>query len=129
MDDPDRCLKCHRSLSISDWPWCPHGPGTNTIVPDSYGQDIACETMGHETVHYRTRSERKRLMKLHGVEEFVRHQPLPGSDKSPHTVNWANVSVDLDAAESLVRNPSKPSGVATEPQVPFTWRVRDLTHP
>jgi hypothetical protein len=131
MDDADRCPKCHYPLDVGSWPFCnphggPHGKGINQIQPDSYGQTITCETMGHEPVHYDTRSERKRLMKLHNVEEFVRHQPTPGSDKSPHTINWANVSVDLDAAESLVKNPSRGTGVVEEPQVPFTWSVRPI---
>ena len=99
----DTCPRCGASLSIGSWPFCPdHGVGTNTIVPDDYGKDITCETMGHEPVTYRTRSERRRLMKEHNVEEFVRHVPTQGSATSPHTINW-HTAVDLDAAARAVK--------------------------
>ena len=99
----DTCPTCGKTLIVSDWPWCPHGPGTNNILPDDYGRgDITCETMGHEPVTYRTRSERRRLMKEHNVEEFVRHVPTQGYATSPHTINW-HTAVDLDAAARAVK--------------------------
>ena len=85
----DVCEKCGAVLTVGSWPFCPdHGIGHNSVCPDDYGRDISCETMGHEVVTYRTRSERKRLMKEHKVEEFVRHVGQQGSDKSPHTSRW-----------------------------------------
>ena len=101
MDDADRCPKCNRTLEMGDWPWCPHGKGTNNVLPDDYGRDITNEMMGHEPVTYRTRSERRRLMKEHNLEEFVRHVPTQGSATSPHTINW-HTAVDLDAATKAV---------------------------
>jgi hypothetical protein len=123
MTIDDCCPTCGHRFIVSDWPWCPHGQGTNSVVPDDYGKDIVCETMGHEPVTYRTRSERRRLMKAHNLEEFVRHQPPPGSDHSPHTVNW-HTSVDLDAATRFLDRPKQEIGHLPETVVDSS-RTRD----
>lgn len=85
----DNCPTCGKPVSPGDWPWCPHGRDYRySCIPDDYGRDIVCETMAHEPVTYRTRSERRRLMREHGVIETVRHVGQQGSDKSPHTTRW-----------------------------------------
>lgn len=127
MDD-DRCDKCGEPVPVGGWPWCPHGVGrVNSVIPDDYGRDIVCETMAHHPVTYRTRSERRRLMKQYGVEEFVRHQPVQGSDRSTQTTDWSRGSVDLDGATSLLERMSGRAGKQTDaPAVPHTWTVREL---
>lgn len=46
------------------------------------------EHMGHEPVTVYSRAEYHRELAQRGLREFVRHQPTPGSDKSPHTTRW-----------------------------------------
>lgn len=43
-------------------------------------------------------------MQARGLIEFVRHQPLAGTDKSPHTTSWSSMSKEtLDGAADLVK--------------------------
>lgn len=79
----ETCEKCGRVVEIGAWPWCPHSKGGRySVIPDDYGVDILNENMGHTPVTYRTRSERRRLMREHGVQEYVRHVGKQGSDKN-----------------------------------------------
>jgi len=83
MQDDDVCPKCGATVTVGEWPFCPHGfGGRYSCIPDDYGRDITVENMGHTPVTYRTRSERKRLMAERGVTEFVRHVGKQGSDKN-----------------------------------------------
>ena len=66
-------------------------------------------------------AEKQRFMRERGIEEYVRHQPLPGSDRSPHTTSWAAVSQEtLDGARLMLERVSKGTKDATE-----TW-VREF---
>jgi hypothetical protein len=60
---------------------------------------LTLENLGHEPVTVYSRSELKRELQARGLVEFVRHVPVPGSDKSPHTTSWS--SVDLEAGKAL----------------------------
>lgn len=96
------CEKCGQELTLGDWPWCPHGrsiSGTTGAVDDTFIGGRIYENLGHEPVFIESRSHLRRELKARGLEEFVRHTPVPGTDKSPHTTSWA--SVDLDAAKAL----------------------------
>lgn len=84
---------------MSDWPWCPHEQGAAGAVDDTFIGGRWVENLGHEPVFVESRSHLQRELKARGLVEFVRHVPVPGSDKSPHTTSWA--SVDLDAAKAL----------------------------
>ena len=46
------------------------------------------ENLGPEPVTLYSRSELRRELKARGLEEMVRHVPVPGTDKSPHTTSW-----------------------------------------
>jgi hypothetical protein len=46
------------------------------------------ENLGPKPVKVYSKSERRALAAAQGLTEMVRHMPLPGSDKSPHTVRW-----------------------------------------
>lgn len=46
------------------------------------------ENLGHEPVTVYSRAEYKRELAARGLQEFVRHQGAPGSDKSKHTTRW-----------------------------------------
>lgn len=67
-------------------------------------------------VRIRSWSEYRRLMKQHGCEQAVRHVGVPGSDKSPHTTNWAAISPQtlIDAKAMLERSAGVRSGPIEE---------------
>jgi hypothetical protein len=95
------CPKCGGTIEIGGWPFCPdHSPGAsfNAQANDIPG-GLTLENLDHEPVTVYSRSELRREMKARGLVEFVRHVPVPGSDKSPHTTSWS--SVDLDAGKAL----------------------------
>jgi hypothetical protein len=95
------CPKCGEPLVVGSWPFCgDHSPGAsyNAQANDIPG-GLTLENLGHEEVTVYSRSELKRELKARGLVEFVRHVPVPGSDKSPHTTSWS--SVDLEAGKAL----------------------------
>ena len=87
--------------------------------------------MGHEPVTYYSKSERRRLMALNGVEEFVRHQPLKGTDKSPFTSDWSKGSMDPQTLENARLLVERQGGPAHDPDPgppkSFRWTVEDYT--
>ncbi len=64
------------TLEVGMWPWCPHPGGSAMIIDDQLdGGARWCETFGHDPVWLDgTKSQWKRLMDVHGVENVVRHE-------------------------------------------------------
>jgi hypothetical protein len=96
------CEKCGHEMQVSDWPWCPHQrslTGTTGAIDDTFVGGRVYENLGHEPVYIESRSHLKRELAARGLQEFVRHVPVPGSDKSAHTTSWT--SVDLEAGKAL----------------------------
>jgi hypothetical protein len=52
---------------------------------DEFVGGLTVENLGHEPVKVYSKSELKAECEKRGVEQMVRHVPVPGSDKSPHT--------------------------------------------
>jgi hypothetical protein len=82
----DRCDKCGTVLKIGDWPWCPHGRGTNNVVDDTL--DEWNENVADQPVHFTSKTEKRRYLKEHGLYEFVRHVPHPRGKKENQTTRW-----------------------------------------
>ena len=82
------CEKCGAKLQIGDWPFCygGHGRGTNNVLDDTI--DEWNENVGHVPVHFTSKTEKRRYLKEHGLEEFVRHVPHPRGKKENNTVRW-----------------------------------------
>ena len=90
---------------------CPDGHDTDrvwigrpvTLIGDEIPGGQVIENAGHHPVTVYSRSERKRLLEARGLREFVRHVPVKGSDKSPHTTSWSSMSAfSLDEARKLL---------------------------
>jgi hypothetical protein len=86
------CTLCQKPIEIGDWPFCPHGKGVNSIIPDDIpgGVDIRhgiCNDDGTPKRYY-SKSEIAKAAKAKGYVNHVEHVPMPGSDKSPHTTRW-----------------------------------------
>lgn len=110
------CPDCGVEFGIGQWYRCPHehiagGRGADVTWPG--GKTF--ENLGHEPVTFYSPAEKAAYLKAHRLEEFVRHMPVPGSDKSPHTVSWAAVSQEtLDGARAMLERVGK--ATKTEPQ-------------
>ena len=97
---------------IGSWPFCPdHSPGRSSAIGDEFIGGLTLENLGPEPVTIRSRTELRRELKARGLVECVRHVPVPGSDKSPHTSSWA--SVDLDAARALAERQAQTKAPST----------------
>ncbi len=95
-----RCVTCGLEAEVWVQPYeCPPcarcGQGTERIWKrtadvrdDTWPEGKTFENLGHEPVTVYSRSELKLELKKRGLEEFVRHVGVPGSDKSPHTSRW-----------------------------------------
>jgi hypothetical protein len=67
--------------------------------------DYIDHNLGREPVHITSHAQRRALMAAGGLVEFIRHTPVPGTDKSPHTTDWSKGSIDpytLESARILV---------------------------
>lgn len=85
--DETRCDKCQQVLQIGEWPWCPHGFGKNNVIDDTIIGGEVNENVAHEPVTFYSKSQKRRYLKEHGLEEFVRHVPRPDGRK-PDTTRW-----------------------------------------
>lgn len=75
------------------------------------------ENLGDTPQTFYSKSEYSTYLRTHGIAEFVRHAPLPGSDRSPHTSSWAAVSADqLAAATAMLERVGRGSKTPTD-----TW--------
>lgn len=80
----ETCPTCNQTLEIGDWPWCPHGQGSPTVLgDDGYIGGKVLRNVAHDNITVYSRSEEQRVLKAHGVEPFVRHVGKQGSDKNP----------------------------------------------
>lgn len=82
------CEKCGKEIAISHWPFCPHGQGSFTAIPDSIPGGLWIENFGPQPMRFDSHSEKRRYMDVHGIQSMVRHIGTPGSDKSPHTTRF-----------------------------------------
>ena len=83
----DVCPKCGERLEVGSWPFCKggHGKGQNNVIGDEI--DEWNENVGDKPVHFTSRLEKRRYLREHGLEEFVRHTPRPDGRK-PDTSRW-----------------------------------------
>lgn len=124
------CPVCGVPLVIGMWPFCPHGYGSTSVKADDIPGGMVIENGFPEPVKVYSWSERRRLLKEKGLEELVRHVPMPGSDRSPHTTNWGQGidATTLENARILVSRARESSSVPDPPTppIPMTFTVRDL---
>lgn len=99
-------------VSVGEHPPCPQCGGaterlwtgrSSSVVDDAWPGGKTFENLGDTPVTLYSKSELRRELRARGLEEFVRHVPVPGSDKSPHTTNWDVPSQrTLDNARALL---------------------------
>ena len=82
------CEKCQQDITVGEWPFCPHGFPLHGLRAIGDEIDEWNENVAHTPVHFTSRSEKRRYLKEHGLQEFVRHVGTQGSDKSDKTSRW-----------------------------------------
>jgi hypothetical protein len=112
------CEDCGAEYGVGDWYRCPHEP-----VRGGRGADVTWpggktfENLADQPMTFYSPAEKAKYLRNHNIEEFVRHQPVPGSDKSPHTTSWAAVSqATLDGAKAMLERVGQGSKASDE-----TW--------
>lgn len=117
------CESCGVDYQIGQWYQCPHEPlraGRGADVTWPGGRTF--ENLADTPQTFYSPNELRAYLKRTNQEEFVRHVPVPGSDKSPHTVSWAAVSqYQMDGARAMLERVGK--GSEAEPP---TW-IASLT--
>jgi hypothetical protein len=112
----NRCTGCGALRVTGDWPGCPHGKGAGTLLTDEYPGGLWIENLGPHPVKVYSESERLRLAKARGLQPMVRHVPVPGTDKSPHTTDWSK-AIDpqtLANARALVARQGEARATTTD---------------
>jgi hypothetical protein len=89
----DTCDTCGKQLSVSEWPFCPHGfperPGGVAVIDDSIpGGPRMFENLGEKDVYISSKSQLRAELHARGLRECVRHVGVQGSDKSKETQRW-----------------------------------------
>lgn len=79
--------------------------------------DYIDHNLGPEPIHIRSKAERRRIMALTGRVEFIRHTPVPGTDKSPHTTDWSKGSIDAQTMANARTLVERVYGIGGAPPV------------
>lgn len=108
------CPSCGATLVVGSWPFCRdgHEPASIGARSDGIPGGLTLENVGPQPVTFYSHSEKRRYLREHGLEECVRHVPVPGSDRSPHTVSWT--AVDLEAGRILAERQAHTKASAPE---------------
>lgn len=103
----DRECPCPTCGAVTERIWKGKPP---TVIGDEC--DVTQINGFKEPRRFRSKRERLRALKAAGLEECVRHRPIHGSDKSPHTMNHAQIMdpVTLENARILVSRPGALKG-------------------
>lgn len=82
-----KCEKCNKKLSVGDWPWCPHGSGSNNVIQDSIegGIDIKhgiCNEDGTPKRYY----SKKEIRDAAAAKGLRIHDGIPDAKPNKHRV-------------------------------------------
>jgi hypothetical protein len=127
------CDRCGEVLEIGTYPFCPHGSahaGRGADVTWPGGKVF--ENLANEPVTFYSPREKAQYLKRTNQEEFVRHMPVPGSDKSPHTTKWAAMSAEtLAGAKEMLERVGKSSSTAEQGTYikEFSVTISDVVEP
>lgn len=104
--------KTHKFVEVGEeWVLCEHsGCSFAATLPHNlvgassavHGDEIdyVDHNLGQEPIRIRSKAQRRALMAATGRVEFIRHTPVPGTDKSPYTTDWSKGSIDPQTLEN-----------------------------
>ncbi len=118
------CETCGHALQLGEWPFCPHGFGSTSVIGDD------CDFISHNgerhPVRFRSKQEHRRWLKQHGYRINDAHIGQQGSDKSPFTASAVVISQKtLDDAKAMLERGSR--GGAEERRAPGITSFDGLT--
>ena len=90
------CDTCGAALSVSEWPFCPHGRGASAVQQDEIPGGLWVENGFPQPIKVYSHSEHRRLLAERGLE--IRAKWAGEHDK--HLTRWD--TVDLEGAAVLV---------------------------
>ena len=90
------CDDCGAALSISEWPFCPHGRAHSAVISDEIPGGMVVENGFPEPIKVYSHSEHRRLLAERGLE--IRAKYAGPGDK--FLTRWD--TVDLEGAAVLV---------------------------
>lgn len=79
----ERTVPCVTCAAPTERVWISSFPN---IIGDEI--DYVDHNIAKEPIRFRSKAERRRVMKSLGIQEKIRHVGVPGSDKSPMTKAW-----------------------------------------
>lgn len=107
LDGEVACDSCGKILEVGDYPFCPHGAGTNARIHDDIPGGMVLENYGPNTVTVYSHTERRRLMAEAGLELKERFSPMPGTDIDPAGVmnpkGYVDATTLANGAELICR--------------------------
>ncbi len=109
----------HGSTGLSGCPYTPSGGARGARGADiTWPGGRTFEHLADTPQTFHSPAELKRYLKQTNQAEFVRHVPVPGSDKSPHTTRWDTISADTLTQARILLERVGTGGRQPEPQ---TW--------
>lgn len=97
------CEACGNVIEIGSWPYCPHGRGAFTNIPDDVPGGFVVENGFDQPTRFFSHSEHRKALEARGLE--IKAKWAGPNDR--YLTNWAAGTVDLEAAAKLVSRTSK----------------------
>ena len=83
MEIVRECETCGQVYAISDWPFCPHGRSSVTVIGDDIPGGFVQENFGDQPETFYSKKAMARRAKELGLEPMVRHV-----DGDQHVRRW-----------------------------------------
>jgi putative FmdB family regulatory protein len=119
------CRECKPGIAEKVWITKP-----SNVIGDEC--DITQENGFKEPRRFTSKRERLRAIAEMGMSEMVRHTPVPGTDKSPHTKSWSAIGPGtLESARLLLERVGavKPSDEQLEQELEDAVHVGEVKVP
>ena len=86
-------------------------------LTDELPGGVWIENLGPKPLQFFSKSEIVKEARRRGLEPMVRHVPIPGSDRSPHTTSWAAVGpYQMEQARLLLERVGATVPAQAEPE-------------
>ena len=123
------CPDCGQPIAIGSWPFCKdgHDRANVGVQPNDIPGGETLENVADHPVTFYSRSEKRRYLKEHGMVEFVRHVPVPGSDKSEHTTSWTGVNLEAGRVLAERQAQTKATTPAYKPNPETIAAIKQVT--
>ena len=115
------CDICGAALSISEWPWCPHGRANSSVQQDTVEGGFFAENGFEQPTYFDSKKAHRDALAARGLE--IRAKWAGEHDK--HLTRWD--TVDLEGAAVLVTRGVQARAEKRALQQEFPIEVTDIT--